>query len=93
MQENLALDPEDVELPGYVEIAADVEDFALETTFTVAVSDPFRELDAGKLEDSDGLNDSLEELSDAMEQLMDGGQGRRCGPHRCIRGRWLRSHW
>ncbi len=72
MQENLALDPEDVELPGYVEIAADVEDFALETTFTVAVSDPFRELDAGKLEDAEELNGSLEELSDAMEQLLNG---------------------
>lgn len=75
MQENLALDPKDVELPGYVEITADVEDFALETTFTAAVSDPFRELDAGKLEDAEELNSSLEELSDAMEQLL-AGSGR-----------------
>ena len=72
MQENLALDPKNVELPGYVEITADVEDFALETTFTAAVSDPFRELDAGKLEDAEELNSSLEELSDAMEQLLNG---------------------
>lgn len=72
MQENLDLDPEDMELPSYVEIAADAEDFELETTFTVAVSDPFRELETGKLEDADGLTDSLDELTDAMAQLLDG---------------------
>lgn len=72
MQENLDLDPEDMELPSYVEIAADVEDFELETTFTVAVSDPFRELETGKLEDTDGLTDSLDELTNAMAQLLDG---------------------
>lgn len=72
MQEDLDLDPEDIELPAYVEIAADVEDFALETTFTAAVSDPFRELETGKLEDADGLTDPLNELTDAMAQLLDG---------------------
>lgn len=72
MQENLGLDPEDAELPGYVEITADAEDFELETTFTVAVSDPFRELETGKLEDADGLTDSLDELTNAMAQLLDG---------------------
>lgn len=72
MQENLGLDPEDMELPGYVEITADVEDFELETTFTAAVSDPFRELETGKLEDTDDLTDSLNELTNAMAQLLDG---------------------
>lgn len=72
MQENLGLDPEDAELPGYVEITADAEDFELETTFTVAVSDPFRELETGKLKDAEGLTDSLDELTGAMAQLLDG---------------------
>lgn len=72
MQDNLDLDPEDVELPGYVEITADAKNFALETTFTVAVSDPFRELETGKLEDTGDLTDSLDELTDAMAQLLDG---------------------
>lgn len=72
MQENLGLDPEDAELPGYVEITADAENFELETTFTAAVSDPFRDLEAGKLEDADGLTESLDELTSAMAQLLDG---------------------
>lgn len=72
MQEDLDLDPEDIELPAYVEIAADVEGFELETTYTVAVSDPFRELETGKLEDTDDLTDPLNELTDAMAQLLDG---------------------
>lgn len=72
MQENLNLDTGDIEIPNYVEISADVENFELQTTFTVAVSDPFQEIDTGKLDDADGLKDSLDELTDAMDQLMDG---------------------
>ena len=56
----------------YVEITADVKDFELETTFTVILSDPFQELDTGKLDDVDGLQGSLAELAGAMERLMDG---------------------
>ncbi len=71
LRENLALD-EDISIPDYVELTADVTDFALETTFTVAVSTPFAGLDTEKWTDRDGPGESLDELEDAMRQLLDG---------------------
>lgn len=79
LRENLDLDGEDFDIPEYVEITADVTNFELETTFTAAVSDPFRELDTGKLDDRDDLTDSLHELTDAMDQLLDGSAQLRDG--------------
>lgn len=72
LEENLALDGKDIDIPGYVEITADVEDFKLETTFTAVLNDPFQELDAGRLDGAEGLSASLDGLSDAMAQLIDG---------------------
>lgn len=72
LRESLDLDPEDIDIPEYVEISADVTDFELQTTFTAAVVDPFQEIDTGKLDSADDLKASLDELTDAMEQLMDG---------------------
>ncbi len=74
LQSDLALDPEDIELPEYVEISADCTDFSIETTLTLATSEIF----AAAEENADGeidtseLTDSLSALTDAMDQLMDG---------------------
>ncbi len=72
LRDNLDVDPEKLEIPDYVEITADVTGFELETTFTVAVSDLFGQLDTDRLDEADGLNESLGKLTDAMDQLMDG---------------------
>ena len=72
LQENLDVDPEKLEIPSYVEIAADVTGFEMNTTFTVAVSDPFGELDTDRLNETGELSGSLSQLTDAMDQLMDG---------------------
>lgn len=72
MQENLAIEKEDFEIPDYVEISADVYDFELMTTMTVAANEIFNEFDDANLEDFDELSESLGELTDAMNQLMDG---------------------
>ncbi len=73
LQSDLALDPEDIELPEYVEISADCTDFSIETTLTLATSEVFAAADSadGALDTSE-LTDSLTALTDAMEQLMDG---------------------
>lgn len=72
LQENLALDRETLELPDYVELSADVTDFSLGMTVTIATNAPFRELDPAQLDSIDGLRDALDQLSGAMEQLMSG---------------------
>ena len=75
LQDSLGLDRDTLDLPDYVEITADVQDFALETTVTVAANGIFDEL-AGEADGSfDGLDDLQEDmnkLTDAMEQLLDG---------------------
>lgn len=72
LQENLGLSEEKLEIPDYVEITADVENFSFGMTVTLATNEIFSELDAEKMDSLDGMNDSLTELTDAMDQLIDG---------------------
>ena len=71
LQDSLGLDRDTLDLPEYVEITADVEGFALETTVTLAANGLFNDMayEAGGLDDLDG---KLDELTDAMAQLIDG---------------------
>lgn len=71
MQENLKISTSDLEIPTYVEVSADVEDFELETTMTLVTADLLKNLDTGKLDLGD-LTSSANKLEDAMHQLMDG---------------------
>lgn len=72
LQQSLNLDSDALSLPGYVEIEADVTNFALPVTVTMATSQVFALLDADKLNDTDDLKDSVAELVDGMAQLLDG---------------------
>lgn len=71
LQESLNLDKEKLELPDYVELTADVKDFKLDTTLTVATNDVFSQLDLETL-DTDSLTSAIDQLSDAAAQLVDG---------------------
>lgn len=71
MQENLQLKTADLEIPTFVEVSADVEDFKLDTTMTLVTADLLKNLDTGKLDLGD-LSASADQLEDAMHQLMDG---------------------
>lgn len=73
MQSNLGIDSKDFEIPDYVEITADVKNFELATSFTLAANDMFSDIDFSKVDDKiDALSDSLDELTDAANQLIDG---------------------
>mgnify|MGYP004664702121 FL=1 len=74
LQENLALDTDKLDIPSYVEVSADVTDFAIETTLSVVTNSVFNDVDDDKLDKDalDELSDDLDKLTDAMEQLMDG---------------------
>lgn len=71
LQENLALDRDTLSLPDYVEITADVTDFSLGMTVTVASNAIFNQLDPTQL-DTDSLTDGVQALTDAVTQLTDG---------------------
>lgn len=72
LQENLKIDTDKLELPQSVEITADVKDFKLGNTVTLATNSMFNKLDAEQFNSLDGLTDSLGDLTDAMGKLMSG---------------------
>jgi putative membrane protein len=70
MQESLGLDEDEIEIPSYVEITADVTGFELTTTLTMATGDMFSTLN---LDDMDiDLGDSMSQLDNGAKQLLDG---------------------
>jgi len=72
LQENLGVDRDKFAIPDYVEITADVQDFSLGMTVTVATNEIFNQLDLDRVSDTGELTGKLEELTDAMGQLTDG---------------------
>jgi len=72
LQSNLNVDKEKFEIPDYVEITADVKDFEMTNTVTIATNEIFNRLNTDKLDSVDELTDSLSELTSAMDQLMNG---------------------
>ena len=74
LQDSLGLDRDTLNLPEYVEITADAEGFALETTVTLVANGLFNDIacEANELDSMDELDNELDQLTDAMDQLMDG---------------------
>lgn len=77
LKENLDVDEgdfdEDFEFPEYVEVSADVEDFSLDMTATVAMTGLLSDLDISGDLDFSELDETIDDLNDAMSQLKDGG--------------------
>lgn len=63
---------EEVELPEYVEVTADVQDFELGFTATIVTPELLGEMDLDALDDVDEMVDGMEELLEASGELKDG---------------------
>lgn len=63
---------EDIDIPEYVEVTADVTEFELDMTATVLMPDVFSELNTDDMDGFDDLKDDIEELNDATYELIDG---------------------
>ena len=63
----------DTPFPDYVEMSADVENFSLEMTASVAMSGLLSDMNLGDMDLSD-LEGSINDLSDGSEQLEDGSK-------------------
>lgn len=61
-------------LTDTVEITADVKDFSMGATYTVATSDLFQDIELDDLEDVDDLEEKIDDIKDASSQLMDGSE-------------------
>lgn len=72
LQEDLALSKDTLEIPDYVEISADVQNFEFGMTVTLATNEIFNQIDLDQINSLDGLKSSLHQLTDAMTQLLDG---------------------
>lgn len=66
---------EDVSVPDYVEVRADVSEFELGFTATVVTPGFFADMDTENLEDGDELISDMEKLTDASSQLVSGTSG------------------
>lgn len=72
LQNNLGIEKAAFDIPDYVEITADAENFKFDTTITVATNGIFSDIDTSKLNSAEGLNASLNDMEGAMKQLIDG---------------------
>lgn len=71
MQENLKLSEDTLEIPDYMEISADAENFEMGPTMTIATTSLLKDLNADDLDIQD-LKDQAKKLTDGMSQLLDG---------------------
>lgn len=62
----------DVEIPDYVEVTADVENFELEYTATIITTPGLDDADTDKLDDVNDLVDGVDSLTDASSALKEG---------------------
>lgn len=72
VQESLGLDKDDIDIPDYVDITADVKDFELTTTLTIAINDIFNEVDWDDVQDWDDLEDKMNDFKEGADDLLDG---------------------
>ena len=61
-----------IDLPESFVVSADVTDFSMSSTFTVALTDILSELDLDESDDFDKIKDKLNDLEDAALKLVDG---------------------
>ena len=69
---DLTLDNTDAEIPQYVEVTADAEDFELAMTLSVAMSDILDTVDISGDFNLDELTGKMDDLTSATNQLLDG---------------------
>lgn len=72
MQDSLGLDKEDIDIPDYMEITADVTDFELGMSMTVATNSLFNDFDTENFSKLDEITDKLDEMTDGMDKLLEG---------------------
>lgn len=65
---------EDIELPESVEIRAQVTDFSLDFTATVASTGLFGDIEEEDLDDLDKVSEDMEEFTDASSELVDAAE-------------------
>ena len=79
LTESLGVNSEKIEIPEYFEVTADVTDFEMTNTVTVASNEFFNDIDIDLSDREKALTDDIDRLSDAMNKLLDGSDQLRDG--------------
>ena len=74
LQSNLKVNKSDIDIPEYVEVSADIENYEHPEALTIATNEMFKEIDTNNLNSIDDLKGQMNKLTDAMSQLMDGSK-------------------
>lgn len=72
LSETIDIHSDKLEIPDYVEITADVTDFELMNTVTIATNEIFNDLDIDLGDKEADITENVNKLSDAMNKLVDG---------------------
>ena len=72
LDESLDVNTDKIKIPTYVEITADVADFEMTNTVTIATNEIFNDIDIDLGEKEATLTEDIDKLSDAMNRLIDG---------------------
>lgn len=70
---------QDLEVPDYAELTADVKDFSLAMTATVATTGILEDLDLADVDSTEDLKEKMETLTDSSKALVEGSQALRDG--------------
>lgn len=65
---------DDIDIPSSITITADVTDFEMGPTFTIATSELLNDFDSNDIESVKKLKDSMDDLKDASKKLVDGSE-------------------
>ena len=72
LQHDLGLTRDEIDIPSYFEVNADVTDFELGATVTIAANPLTKDIDPDELDSLDDLKASMNTLESAMTALIDG---------------------
>ena len=72
LQHDLGLTRDELDIPSYFEVNADVKDFELGATVTIAANPLTKDIDPDELDSLDDLKASMNTLESAMTALIDG---------------------
>lgn len=87
MSESLNLDnSSDISIPDYIEINADVNNFALMSTATISTPDLFSNINIDDIDSLKNLENSLNELTNASTQLVNGTEELTAGTNKLKSG-------
>lgn len=70
---------EDIEIPDYAELTADVKDFSLAMTATVATTGILEDLDLKDISSTEDLKEKMDTLTDSSKALVEGSQALKDG--------------